>query len=212
MLPSSPSHNRTNEVENFVYAARRTFLNENDAVEPPSLFKTKKQARRNLVPSATTLRGNEDSPEGKYTMPSLKNKAAAEAPLPKAPKSKKHPPVNNTLIIENYSSLAREDWKERTQAGVKIWINRSTGEVSTECPWLPSARIYKNRKRATDRFARYHAEEGTGSLVYDNTEMKELFDILDNCKLTSEGKTNSTAAAASIVAGTGTVGESAPGK
>lgn len=77
------------------------------------------------------------------------------------------------------------------------YVNKVTGEVTAECPWkprhvlhhqpysyhgmhgnTPKAMFHKqpSYKHAMDEDVE---EEGTGSLVYDNSEVEELFHLLD---------------------------------
>lgn len=63
------------------------------------------------------------------------------------------------------------------QAGCKIWLNRSTGEVSAVCPWTDE----DDDVPFVKGFGRdLHGEEhGTGALVYDDQDVKDLFRMLD---------------------------------
>jgi len=42
--------------------------------------------------------------------------------------------VMNKMSIEP-EDVNPDDWKEELRAGVHYWVNRLTGEVSTDCPW-----------------------------------------------------------------------------
>lgn len=85
--------------------------------------------------------------------------------------------VKESLVFEHYSSTKPEDWLEETQAGVKIWVNKHTGEVAPHCPWIkPSS----NERRDED--PAWEEAEGTGSLVYDGSELQDLLSLLNNAK------------------------------
>mmetsp|Transcript_12056 Transcript_12056/g.19947 ORF Transcript_12056/g.19947 Transcript_12056/m.19947 type:complete len:294 (-) Transcript_12056:156-1037(-) len=54
------------------------------------------------------------------------------------------------LIINHYSSTAKKDWEEVSEAGVHMYVNKNTSEVSVECPWRadPSSRPHRVRGSA----------------------------------------------------------------
>lgn len=87
--------------------------------------------------------------------------------------------------MNTMSSGNREDWLEETTAGVHYYVNKITKEVTTECPWRPKFVVNKGKKMIIKQpsyrslAGEDHEEEGTGSLVYDNTEVEELFSILN---------------------------------
>jgi len=68
-----------------------------------------------------------------------------------------------------------EDWAEKFEAGCRIWVNSSTGEVSSECPWAAEEKT-EMPIQASEEF------DGCGSLVYDSRELEEMFDYLDSVK------------------------------
>jgi hypothetical protein len=84
--------------------------------------------------------------------------------------------VKDTITLAHYSSSKPEDWVEEHEVGCPIWVNKHTGEVSPLCPWKKIS------------FAEYQNEPvsyeedmgGTGSLVYDGSEVEDLFSMLDN--------------------------------
>jgi hypothetical protein len=76
------------------------------------------------------------------------------------------------IMIEKFSSTNRKDWREQLQAGCKVWINTTTGEVSDVCPW---SLIEDNEEEMLleEDFS------GTGSIVYDGEEFGQFMDNLD---------------------------------
>lgn len=120
--------------------------------------------------------------------------------------------------VHHLSEFNRDDWEEEFRAGVHYWVNKMTGEVSSECPWksverqkvilnnafnLKKVRVLKdlksskasaspmnrvNKKLGWDESFPYlvNGDEGTGSLVYDNKEIIELFSFLDEQSPTSQ--------------------------
>lgn len=97
----------------------------------------------------------------------------------------------NQSICENDYEDDLSYWKEEKRAGVTYWINRSTGEIVTESPFDRSQNRSASGKRSPFSLSdaskilvkRTNSskvqDEGTGSLVYDGTEITELFDLLD---------------------------------
>jgi hypothetical protein len=156
--------------------------------------------------------------------------------------------VKQAVSLERYNAVHPEEWVEEVTVGVRIWTNKVTGEVCTECPWRDQLIIDKmfrknsfitttvkadssptdpstvgssplgNNSKGNQRIlgatriaaltqkesasvlpvkpqtapAKYtirggsefsNPEDlGTGSLVYDNTEVLELFQVLEGKK------------------------------
>jgi len=213
------------------------------SLEVPDDFKNKRQMRH-VVLNKNLKQGSHDRDEMKIDKVNFhinfqKNKHEIEEDASKKFK-KAATLIKNTLIIEHYSSILRRDWVEETQAGCKLWVNKATGEVSSDCPWahshydqhhvplrhaksqLPpissghsSSHVLHDRNAlsptaasaahalvrlrsnsgnsntATDMATteveeKQHesetAEYGTGALVYDPSELNNLFAILDESK------------------------------
>jgi hypothetical protein len=102
-------------------------------------------------------------------------------------------------------------WVEKFEAGVRFWVNKETGDVMKTCPWDRSnlrrdtfAKIDTSAAQgpklstqavAAMRMNRVSKNEhdidvlmernmhGTGSLVYDSSEVEELFQLLDGVKM-----------------------------
>ena len=89
-----------------------------------------------------------------------------------------------------------QQWEMCTQAGVKFWMNRETGEAATESPYAvkkATDKLIKDMvRRKTAREAALHTPavepqlvaqsdgaQGTGSLVYDTRPYSELLRMLD---------------------------------
>jgi hypothetical protein len=55
--------------------------------------------------------------------------------------------TNKPLIIQHYSSVDSRDWEEQYQAGCHLYVNKTTGEVSIDCPWRGSMhQAYKSKQ------------------------------------------------------------------
>jgi hypothetical protein len=143
-----------------------------DSIQPPLLFKTKQQARKDVLTSSKKSldASNEvtfqisgfhinfpkkNDGENDFTS-NLKGKQDVH----KKPKKGN----NGMIVFDNYSSIHRSDWTEEVQAGCRIWINHSTGEVSTVCPWLA---VNNNDSIATSNNASDSASGG--NLKRENT-------------------------------------------
>jgi hypothetical protein len=127
-----------------LYQARRRFLvpKGENALEPPHLFKTRKQSRRSpkyghekLSPiKILSLAEAQTALNVVQLVNNTKNSFLA---INKTRKMNK-PKTLKPLIIQHYSSVRRVDWVEVSQAGCRMYVNKSTGEVSVECPWKVS--------------------------------------------------------------------------
>ena len=79
------------------------------------------------------------------------------------------------ILLEKFTSTNRSDWREQLQAGCKIWVNHTSGEVSTVCPWSSTEDDEENLKQVIPQ----NENIGTGSIVYDGTEFSEFMSDLD---------------------------------
>jgi hypothetical protein len=89
---------------------------------------------------------------------------------------------SQTITVEKYPSLAPSDWVQEQQAGCTFYVHKETGEACREKPWeeVRKGRRAKEKKNNEQEVIEEEEEaEGTGALVYDNTEMHDLFQQLD---------------------------------
>ena len=82
---------------------------------------------------------------------------------------------SKTVTIQKYPSVSRHDWTEEKQAGCNFYVHRRTGEACHEKPW----EAIKQRQKSADKETKDEECLGTGSLVYDSTELNDLFRQLD---------------------------------
>lgn len=157
------------EMTGTYYAARRIFLSDdnNNPLKPPNEFMTRKQLRNSLKVN----RGS--GLEVLRTLDCFKDAEGVESKKDKKRKEQetRHRHKQPVFVLEKYSSTRKEDWTEELQAGCRMWINHTTGEVSAECPYLDQGENKSNDD-----------EDGiaTGAMVYDNSaELLELFEQLD---------------------------------
>eukprot|EP01031_Cornospumella_fuschlensis_P040145 gene40145-48922_t len=217
----------------MMYSSRRKFLVSagKNTLEPPSDFKTKKQARRSVLNSALLEQppslqnagngGPHRRRESIHGVPPLMQSNAsklrdilgksflAATGLPQdkeKDKDKEHGSKNSTfknfrktaqfvmeaVMIEHYWEGDKTQWVEEERAGVRYFINKVTGEVLPEAPWkakapAPSRASFFKRKDKDSSNNNNNKDnrpeggdcEGTGSLVYDSSEVDELFRMLD---------------------------------
>lgn len=154
-------------------------------IDPPTEFLSKRQSRQLRLLKEQAARDTSQDEKKGFVM-NFQKKHEEEPHHKKFKKvanlvKKAHIASEHTIVIH------REEWEEKREAGVRIWVNKVTGDVCDECPWkdpdLASKNGFKsppillmNRKKIgpeTDEFA------GTGALVYDGREVNELFDMLD---------------------------------
>jgi len=158
------------------YGNHRRYLNEPEvgSLEPPDEFKTKRQ--HNLArASREAASRNED----RFNFQMNFQKKQEEDSSEPANNGKKFRRVANlvrhtVVTVDHFSSIQHDDWVEEYEAGIRLWVNKETGEVSSHCPW-------ESEMDSTKSFIQKNDDEfaGTGSLVYDRSEISELFDILD---------------------------------
>ena len=200
---ADPFHLNADYMKGALYEGRRRFLTHADddskgSLKPPLEFMTKQQARvalkiardnatktvdfnyvLHIKNAHSASKSSDDSrPHGGETK---HQKHVAEKANKRTGKQKR----KDVIIVEEFSSLRPEDWTELNQAGVKAWVNHSTGEVTGVCPWKaygdPSRDSgASNSAVATD--ANGGSDEvvvGTGSVVYDSSEFDRFMDTLD---------------------------------
>ena len=161
------------EPSGLDYAARRMFLTGSDnPLQPPPEFMTRKQMRNFLrVNRGTGLENLRTLDCFKDTENALESKAKEKKRKDLEGRQRTKQPV---YVIQRFSTTKREDWAEEVQAGCRMWVNHTTGEVSDECP-------YNDEDAKEEKRASRDADEGfaTGALVYDNSDLLDLLSLLD---------------------------------
>jgi hypothetical protein len=105
-----------------------------NALEPPELFMTRAQTRKHKKISNLSLLKTLDFKVVNTDNDEKAKKAALIRKQEDKIKQKKNRPPS-TIILEKYSSYSRSDWNEVHQAGCTFFVNKKTGEVSSEAPW-----------------------------------------------------------------------------
>lgn len=114
---------RSDYTKGLLYAGRRTFLDE-ESIEPPPEFKTKRQAKRSIVSSQTKnisqqkVDGN-DVAINSFNLVFENIRKDGKGPLQKAAKNS----LDKRLVIEKFSTIDKQSWREANLAGCKIWYN-----------------------------------------------------------------------------------------
>jgi hypothetical protein len=146
---------------------------------PPQDFMTKKEARL-----ALKVKRDEAAVGGMNNILIFKNSHTSNIlgtfssevnsrPVKKQEGGKRNMKKKTAVImIEDFSSTNRNDWRGQLQAGCQIWVNHSTGEVSNICPWNL---VDENE----DEEPVNQNLSGTGSIVYDGEEFGEFMNNLD---------------------------------
>ncbi len=202
------------------YGGHRRYLNPEEVspIEPPLQFKSKRQLKQlrqsGQFSSSNFEEANKISFHVNFQKKQSENPEEADNPVNLKKFRKVATMVRNTITLDHFSSVQKEDWIEESQAGCKMWVNKQTGEVATECPWkdhLASSTIAAITKESTiqkllkakNKHKAVHpapgtqssrkknsslddmvfaGDEGTGALVYNGTEIEDLFKILDSSK------------------------------
>lgn len=177
------------------YAGRREFLHSagKNVLEPPPDFKTKKQMRNYIK-----IKKGGGINFQKLTF-DFKEKEGFQATganqvNKNKPETKKSQKAKKMIIVERFSSTAKEDWQEEFQAGCRLWVNRSTGEVSDFCPWEDEDDLSNSSQQIGSPMKGNEStysggggvdddwgplETSSASLDYDSTEIAELMHMLD---------------------------------
>lgn len=103
---------------------------------------------------------------------------------------------SKTITIQKYPSVDPKDWREEYQAGCTFYVHKGTGEACSEKPWED----LKRRRNTVVRNETVNGESkevgladqqfmGTGSLVYDDSELNDLFKQLDAQKISNRTST-----------------------
>ena len=129
------------------YASRRTFLVSDDEpgkkskdpsdwdankLKPPAMFQTRAQSRRYNKESKPATGKTADF---KAMFSGMSIDAAEKSKKVKSDENRRKRKPKK-VIIQKYSTTDPEAWVEEFQCGVRLWVNKGTGEVSDECPWI----------------------------------------------------------------------------
>jgi hypothetical protein len=101
--------------------------------------------------------------------------------------------IVKAIVIDN----TPDAWLRERHGGVKMWVNQKTGEVSLEKPHnAPEStrRVANNSVRSggnqnsrrtggTGPYKNVKSVRGTASVLYNKTEVDELFEVLDERSL-----------------------------
>lgn len=187
-----------NKEFSIFYEGRRSFLDGENAtstggnkLEPPMDYKNKRQMKKTAeLNSLTKGVGKNDEQFNLVFGKKESNETIADTLVNSSKQSRIKFQLDNSkkkdrkqphfIILEKYSSTNKEDWVEQRQAGCRIWVNKSTGEVSSECPWIEGGDIETEETSSSSSQERISNEFSACSALYDHSEVKDLFDMLDN--------------------------------
>lgn len=130
-----------NDPSGVIYRAKRSYLRSRGeaAIEPPDQFKTRRQMRLKKIRGDGCGGALNDAASFAFLNVLKKEDDIMRNPYLKKNKTnhvaKEHKFLRNMLVICKYTSDSALDWIEERQAGCRIWVNRNTGEVTSECPF-----------------------------------------------------------------------------
>lgn len=173
----------------FFYQGRRQFLIDSPedpcSLEPPTEFKNKRQMRKvaiqhhNEVNFCINFKKNTEEKSDNNQVVKASNRKQ------EIRRSRNKPRL---IEVDMYSSTNPNDWEESVQAGCKMWINKKTGEVSSRCPYDLDS-IAEESQPDLQQDGGDLDNDGTGCLVYDCSEVNDLFNMLDRAsRSTKSGK------------------------
>ena len=159
------------------YASRRKFLKDDDdnKLQPPHQFMTRKQSL-NFVRMLSNDKLNSLQNMAYFQANEKSDQAAADARRKRLLKGRQQ--KQQSIVVQNFSSIDPQDWEEVIQAGCKMWVNHRTGEVSDYPPWQEDETSHLD-KVIEEQKSEYGNQEGTGAPVYDNRELNEFLDLLE---------------------------------
>lgn len=181
-----------------IYSSRRSFLKTSskpgyNLLEPPEEFKTKSQMKRTVIENQHILQNKNYKQDLRDKVGNLVKSIAGISTLkqeqqvkfvPRNSKNRLNKKSDRKIVIEKFSSTDQKDWCEQHQAGCTFWVNKSTGEVSSVCPFLICVAEdlcgnVEYKERLPDILS-FNESVGTGALVYNRDDIDDLFRILDN--------------------------------
>lgn len=188
---------RTDYTSGTFYRGRMQYLQnspEDNALEPPPIFKTKRQAKNALKEKQIIIQKlsfPKKDAEGESVQVKSISKKVADGNKKQVQK-KQNQQQQAVVYLPAKHDIRREDWEEIHQAGCRMWINHITGEAVHECPWeresspnkLSLGSEHRNTENANDSRSDADSDNfnGTGSLVYDHDELNNLLEYFDKIR------------------------------
>ena len=159
------------------YASRRKFLKDDgdNKLQPPNEFMTRKQSL-NFVRMLSNDKLNSLQNMSYFQANEKSEQAAADARRKRLLKGRQQ--KQQSIVVQNFSSIDPTDWEEIMQAGCKMWVNHRTGEVSDYPPWQEDEashldKVIDKQKNDDENL------EGTGAPVYDSSELNDFLELLE---------------------------------
>eukprot|EP01041_Mallomonas_annulata_P002894 gene2894-5683_t len=186
ILFGDPFGNRADYVQGVFYGGRLKYLHDQprgNSLQAPPDFMTRRQTRN-------ALRLREQGVQHMQKLDFVKRNEADELFATKAAQARKQDVQGKKnrhraqIVIQKHSSTNKHDWTEGYQAGCRFWVNRDSGEVTTECPWETEEEKLESQKLNGD-YDDELSENGSGSLVYDGTDLETLLRMLDEAGMKS---------------------------
>ena len=179
---------RRDYIDGQFYSGRREFLYSDEqmnVLEPPDEFKTRRQVHNSMkIKNAGGIDYSKIATEFKKAKVESVNKDLNSliSRRDAGKKPYKKPLPKNMVVIEKYSSTDPRDWQEIVQAGVRMWVNHSTGEASDECPY---ERLDEERGKASGEGAGLLDGSILSNAALDNTPIEnealaEVFVVLES--------------------------------
>jgi len=179
---------RASYFNGISYAGRKKFLHtdkKENPLLPPIELRTKSQMRTVLKLRSQGVQQMQklDFAKKNETVEEIANKAAKNHAV-QARKNRK----KSIIVVEKYSSTRKQDWTEDSLAGCKFWVNRNSGEVSTECPWVDhedgdSVRDSLCGSVSGDDLSSEGRTEAEDAPWYDSSAVENFLDMLDSSKV-----------------------------
>jgi hypothetical protein len=199
----------TRELKDLYYSGRK-YVGDHSTLGPADEYKSRKTLRYRHLHSRHLLQvGHLPSTLALHGTPSKKSTTAVPKPKLDTMESGNNrktligttrlnakrtsiiigaPPPGIVIMERDWRrETERCDWREKTQAGCKIWVNQRTREVLNYDPWARETNesddddvvAYDDKSKPPRNTIDEGHELGTGALVYNGTEVLDLLDMLD---------------------------------
>jgi hypothetical protein len=121
---------RGDYTEGLFYAGRRKYLNDDGSsdLEPPDEFKSKRQLRE-----LRKSRERDQATNPRQASFHIRFKKGDDDMIKRLKRAATT--VKDVVTFELRGSIHPDEWREEFQAGVRMWVNKRTGDVAATCPW-----------------------------------------------------------------------------
>ena len=176
------------------YAGRRKYLSSPEPttsssslnpLKPPDYFLSREQVRhQNLKSNGVRLFQKLDFKKDEDAASKSLTRQQEQFVRAKSLRSRRQ----TSIVLRKYNGIEASDWKQEFQAGVHFWVNRVTGEVSSDFPSISGLAggegegSYSHIKSKEKEVEEKEDGEKEDAASIENKELAQIFDLLDSMK------------------------------